>query len=120
MGASVRIDLSRAKRKLSHSSIQNGRHEMANKAHLDMNERFVPMRSQHLRDMSFVESNGEKITWNARYALAHYHGGFTNKFGTQVIFSDYTTPGTGPYWDKEAKSIFMSSWLEAFKRGANW
>ncbi|MES5415656.1 minor capsid protein [Enterococcus mundtii] len=120
MGVKVKIDLGRAQEKLSNIAVRNGRREMANTAHTDMNENFVPRRDGPLRQKSFVENDGTKITWVARYALAQYHGGFTTKKGTKVVFSRYTTPGTGPEWDKEATRVFMSSWLEAFKRGAKW
>lgn len=120
MGATVKIDLSGARKKLSARSLQNGRREFANVAHRTMNENYVPMRFQSLRDQSFVESDGEKITWTSRYAGAQYAGKRTTKNGKVVYFSNYTTPGTGPKWDELAKPVFMSSWLQAFKRGADW
>ncbi|EPB3092478.1 minor capsid protein [Enterococcus faecium] len=120
MGASIKIELEGVRKKLGDQNIRNGRYEMANRAQRDMNENFVPMRSQYLRDASFVESDGSQISWVSVYAMAQYHGGFTNRFGTVVVFSNYTTPGTGPYWDREAKPLFISSWIKAFTKGAGW
>ncbi|OTN76727.1 hypothetical protein A5886_001806 [Enterococcus sp. 8G7_MSG3316] len=117
---SCKVDFGRALEKLNSNSIRKGRMNLANKAHRDMNENYVPMKSQYLRDQSFVESDGSQITWVARYAAAQYNGGFITKSGKSVVFSNYTTRGTGPFWDDVAIPVFMTSWLEAFKKGADW
>lgn len=109
--AGISVDLSGVYRKLSTTQAETGRYNMAQTAHRDMNENFVPLREGNLRMQSTVSANGKQIIWNSVYARRHYYA--TGNW-------NYTTAGTGPRWDEKAKGVFMSRWLEAFKRGAEW
>ena len=105
----IQLDLTKVYDKLSNSNIQRGQFNMAQRMHATMNENFVPMCEGDLRSHSNVAPDGKTITWNSPYARRHYYasGGW-----------NYTTPGTGPKWDEKAKGVFMSDWVEAFKKGA--
>ena len=61
-------------------------------------DKYVPMADTHqLRENVTVNSNS--ITYNMPYAHAQYVG---IVHGSPV--KNYTTPGTGPYWDKRMVS----------------
>lgn len=105
----VKIDLSRAKQKLSNQAMQRGRNALGNQALADMNQ-FVPMKEGILRQTGHVEGDATSIIWSTPYASKMFY----------MPMYNYTTPGTGPRWDNKAKSIFMSSWVEAFTKGAGW
>ncbi|WP_321389010.1 minor capsid protein [uncultured Enterococcus sp.] len=109
-GVRVKVDLAGVNKKLSKDNMKRGKHLMMNQALVDMNENFVPMKDQNLRDSSHVSSDDSGIEWTAKHARKQYYSQFSN----------YTTPGTGPYWDKKAKGLFMSQWIEVFKRGAGF
>ena len=106
----IQIDLKKVYDKLSNDNIQRGQFNMAQRMHATMNENFVPMRDGNLRALSNVSPDGKSINWNSVYARRHYYAPGT---------WDYTTPGTGPKWDEKAKGVFMSDWIEAFKKGAD-
>ena len=55
-------------------------------------DKYVPKREGNLRTIVDVETN--RITYESPYAHAQYVG-----FTTGPV-RNYTTPGTGPYWDK--------------------
>lgn len=105
----IKVDLKGVRAKLSEKNFERGQFVMANQMLTDMNENFVPMREGDLRMASGVEPDGSSIFWNSVYARRQFYapGGW-----------NYTTPGTGPRWDLKARSIFMSDWLDAFKKGA--
>lgn len=105
----VSVNLTKAKMKMSPSSVDRGRHASANQMLADMNQ-FVPMKENILRQTGHVGSNGEFLIWNTPYAAEMF---FIPKF-------NYTTPGTGPRWDIKAKRLFMSNWIDAFVKGADW
>ena len=64
-------------------------------------DKYVPMADTHqLRENVTVNSNS--ITYNMPYAHAQYVG---IVHGSPV--RNYTTPGTGPYWDKRMVSAEM-------------
>lgn len=105
----VTINLEPAKAKLSQAKINRGRYALANQAIMDMNQ-FVPMREGILRMEAHINSDGSAINYTVPYAANLFY----------MAKRNYTTPGTGPRWDLKAKSMFMSSWIEAFKRGADW
>lgn len=109
----VSIDLSGVYDKLSDANLKAGQRALANQALVDMNENFVPKLDGWLRNSATIAIDGTHIDWNSVYARAQYYG--TNG---KAIFSTYSEPGTGPRWDEKAKSIFISDWVEAFKRGA--
>jgi hypothetical protein len=107
----IKVDLTGIRKKLSAENFERGQFNMASRMHSTMNENFVPERDGDLRAMSHVAPDGSTINWVSVYARRHYYApGNWN----------YTTPGTGPRWDQKAKSIFMSDWVEAFKKGAGF
>jgi hypothetical protein len=107
----ISVDLRSLRRKVSTDAFERGQFNMSQRMHATMNESSVPMRDGNLRTLSNVSPDGKSIEWNAPYARRHYYapGGW-----------NYTTPGTGPRWDLKAKSVFISDWLEAFKKGAGF
>ena len=58
-------------------------------------DKYVPKDEGNLRTIVDVESNS--ITYEQPYARYQYYG--MRDDGTHVV-KNYTTPGTGPYWDK--------------------
>lgn len=52
----------------------------------------------------------DKITYEVPYASYQYHG--MREDGTHVV-KHYTTPGTGPYWDKRMWSVKKKQVLKA-------
>ncbi|WP_066158532.1 minor capsid protein [Halalkalibacter krulwichiae] len=105
----VTVNLDRAKIKLSSGNVKRGRYALANQALADMNQ-FVPMDESILRQSATIDIDGTGINYNARYARRLFYKPMYN----------YTTPGTGPRWDNKAKSVFMSDWIRAFTKGADW
>src|SRR5690625_2261155 len=76
-----------------------GQYALANQVHADSNN-YVPFLSGDLRNQSSVSSDNKQITWNVPYARRQYYN----------VGAKFTTPGTGPKWDKKAKSIHGKSW----------
>src|SRR5690625_403724 len=105
----VDINLTGARMKLSQGNIRRGRYAVANQALADMNP-FVPMEEGIARQTGHVDNNGEAVTWNTPYIRRLFY----------MPMYNYTTPGTGPRWDLKAKRIFMSDWIDAFTKGADW
>lgn len=62
-------------------------------------DKYVPMDNGDLR--TIVDIQPDSITYESPYAEYQYYG--MRKDGTHVI-KNYTTPGTGPYWDKRMVS----------------
>ena len=54
-------------------------------------------------------SNPQYIVYESPYAEYQYYG--VRKDGTRVV-KNYTTPGTGPYWDKRMVSAEMQDILK--------
>lgn len=65
-------------------------------------DKYVPMDEGNLR--TIVDIQSDSITYESPYAEYQYYG--MRKDGTHVV-RNYTTPGTGPYWDKKMKSVEM-------------
>jgi hypothetical protein len=65
-------------------------------------DKYVPKDEGNLRTIVDVESNS--ITYEQPYAHYQYYG--MRDDGTHVV-KNYTTPGTGPYWDKRMVSAEM-------------
>ncbi|GAE32445.1 minor capsid protein [Alkalihalobacillus hemicellulosilyticus] len=103
------INLQGARRKLSDQAVIRGRRASANQAAADMNP-FIPFKEGPLRQQMTVASDGSSINYHAKYAGVLFY----------MQMYNYTTPGTGPRWDMKAKPIFISDWINAFKRGAGW
>jgi hypothetical protein len=67
-------------------------------------DKYVPKDSGDLR--TIVDINSNSITYEMPYARYQYYG--VRGDGThQVNPENYTTPGTGPYWDKRMVSAEM-------------
>ena len=62
-------------------------------------DKYIPMDNGDLRTNISVEK--DRITYESPYASYQYYG--QRKDGTHVV-KKYTTPGTGPYWDKRMVS----------------
>lgn len=65
-------------------------------------DKYVPMDEGNLR--SNVSINNDSITYESPYARYQYYG--IREDGTHEV-KNYTTPGTGPYWDKRMVSAEM-------------
>ena len=63
-------------------------------------DKYVPKDTGALRETVAIDSNS--ITYEQPYAHAQYIGEVN---GGKVV--NYTTPGTGPYWDKRMVSAEM-------------
>lgn len=105
----VEIDLSGVRKKLSEESMKRGQYVLANQMLADMNQ-FVPMDEGILRQTATIDIDGTGINYNTPYAANLFY----------MYKYNYTTPGTGPRWDLKAKSAFMSDWIDAFTKGAEW
>ena len=65
-------------------------------------DKYVPKDTGALRETVTIDSNN--ITYEQPYAHAQYVGEVN---GGQVV--NYTTPGTGPYWDERMKNVEMQN-----------
>jgi len=78
--------------------------------------KYVPKDEGNLRTIVDIENNS--ITYESPYALYQYYG--MRDDGTHVV-KNYTTPGTGPYWDKRMWSaeggIVVREVQKMFDRG---
>lgn len=108
MGFSVKVSDQGLNRKFTRQGFQRGMVAMANQAAADMN-RFVPKKNNNLRASSVVAADGSSIRYVEPYAHYQWVGG---------VGWHYTTPGTGPKWDKRAKGMYMDKWRRAFVKGA--
>lgn len=113
------IDLRGMERKLGERSMNLGRLAYANQALADMNS-FVPLESSMLRQTGHVVDEGRALEWRTPYALAQFHGSrpFRRGMPVNIFMVNFTTPGTGPRWDLEAKSRHGQDWTKAFVRGS--
>lgn len=62
-------------------------------------DKYVPMREGNLRTIVDIEDTS--ITYESPYARYQYYG--MREDGSHVV-NNYTTPGTGTYWDKRMVS----------------
>lgn len=65
-------------------------------------DKYVPKDEGNLRTIVDIQSN--TITYESPYARYQYYG--MRDDGTHIV-KNYTTPGTGPYWDKRMVSAEM-------------
>lgn len=65
-------------------------------------DKYVPQRDGNLR--TIVDIQPSSITYEQGYASYQYKG--VREDGTHKV-QNYTTPGTGPYWDKRMVSAEM-------------
>ena len=80
-------------------------------------DKYVPMDTGDLR--TIVDIKTDSITYEVPYAHYQYKG--EREDGTHKV-KNYTTPGTGPYWDKRMVSADMKQVVKEtqdfIKRGA--
>ena len=67
-------------------------------------DKYVPKDNGILRENVTIDSNS--ITYEQEYASYQYYG--ERKDGSHKV-TNYTTPGTGPYWDERMKSADMQN-----------
>jgi hypothetical protein len=67
--------------------------------HMDRYVPYKPHQGDHLRENVEIETN--YIKYNMPYAHAQYIGYTTGPVNPE----NYTTPGTGPYWDRVMWSV---------------
>lgn len=90
----------------SDSNLESANRVFTEQAFKDM-QPYVPLEFGTLRGSGSVADH-ETIVWEGLvYAPVQYYTQFEN----------YTTPGTGPYWDKKASGNHMGSWERAYLRG---
>lgn len=65
-------------------------------------DKYVPMREGNLRTVVDIQS--DSITYESPYAQYQYKG--MREDGSRPV-RNYTTPGTGPYWDRRMVSAEM-------------
>lgn len=65
-------------------------------------DKYVPKDEGNLRTVVDIQPNS--ITYESPYARYQYYG--IREDGTHQV-QNYTTPGTGPYWDKRMVSAEM-------------
>ncbi len=65
-------------------------------------DKYVPKDEGNLRTIVDIDNNN--ITYESPYARYQYYG--VREDGTHQVHN-YTTPGTGPYWDKQMVSAEM-------------
>ena len=65
-------------------------------------DKYVSMRDGNLRTVVDIQS--DSITYESPYAKYQYYG--MREDGSRPV-SNYTTPSTGPYWDKRMVSAEM-------------
>jgi len=75
-------------------------------------DKYVPKDIGILRDN--VDKGADYITYESPYAHAQYIG---EVHGSPV--KNYTTPGTGPYWDKKMVSAEMNDVIEEVQNYVN-
>lgn len=101
-------------RYFSESNLALAQFALANQALADMNQ-YVPRQEGNLRMSGHVASNKEQLIWDTPYASSQYRGG-----NSKATFRNYTTPGTGPYWDMVARANHMADWEQAWIKGAGF
>lgn len=74
-------------------------------------DKYVPKDIGNLRDI--VDKGADYITYQSPYAHAQYVGYTTG------LVVNYTTPGTGPYWDKQMWSAEKDQVIEEVQRYVN-
>lgn len=65
-------------------------------------DKYVPKDNGLLREIVTIDS--DSITYEQPYAYAQYIGVVNGH-----PIANYTTPGTGPYWDERMKSVDMQA-----------
>ena len=94
----VEVDLQPVADKLINMTAK-GQNALVNQVYADMNM-YVPMLTGQLRQESHIGDDGKSITWNSIYAAYQYY----------LEGNNYSTPNTGPYWDKKAAANHGAQW----------
>lgn len=102
----IQVNFEEIEKKLAPETVKRGRLAMYSQAMMDM-DKYVPRKAGDLRSSARQVDDG--IEYNTKYARAQYYGGAYNKH-TSFTFSWYTTPGTGPRWDKKVPSDKKKKW----------
>ena len=110
MSIAIKVDLQRAKQKLSSESMTRGKIAVASKILLD-NEQYIPLRGGKLRASGRIVGQGDAVDGTV-YARAQFYG--SNGI---VTFRRYTTPGTGRRWDQVATRNHAEEWAREFVKG---
>lgn len=84
---------------------------------IDEHTGVVPMLHGDLRETA--TPNDDSVSFSSLYAAAQNNGGYTTKDGRQVVFHNWTTPGTGPHWADAIQSNDkkMASIRDAYLKG---
>ncbi|MBR2245672.1 MAG: capsid protein [Clostridia bacterium] len=77
-------------------------------------DKYVPMDNGDLRTNVDIQPNS--ITYESPYARYQYYG--VREDGTHEV-KNYTTPGTGPYWDKRMVSAEMQDVVKEVQNYVN-
>ena len=77
-------------------------------------DKYVPKDEGNLRTIVNIESNA--ITYESPYARYQYYG--VREDGTRQV-KNYTTPGTGPYWDKRMVSAEIQDVVKEVQKYVN-
>lgn len=105
----IHLDVGSVEQLLSHTNKQKAKLALTSQMGKDM-EKYVPLRKGPLR--ANLTITPDRLSYGEVYARAQFYG----KNGI-VSFHNYTTPGTGPRWDRKASKDYMDSWVDTFKRG---
>jgi len=74
-------------------------------------DKYVPMDNGDLRNN--IDIGTDYITYESPYARYQYYG--VREDGTHQV-KNYTTPGTGTYWDKRMKSAEMQDVVQEVQK----
>ena len=109
MGTTVKLSLKPTKKIESLIGIdKNGAvQKYFTKRCADYMDKYVPMDKGDLRTIIDIQSNC--ITYEIPYARYQYYG--VREDGTHEV-KNYTTPGTGTYWDKRMVSAEINDLVE--------
>ena len=105
----IHLDVGNVDQLLNSTNKQRAKLALTSQMAMDM-EKYVPLRKGPLR--ANLTITPDRLSYGAVYARAQFYG--TNGI---VSFHNYTTPGTGPRWDRKASEDYMDSWVDTFKRG---
>lgn len=79
-------------------------------------DKYIPYEPEIGALRTVVDKGTDYITYESDYASYQYHG--QRQDGTHVV-KNYTTPGTGPYWDERMKSAEMDLVVKETQRYVN-
>ena len=74
-------------------------------------DKYIPKDNGDLRTIVDIQPNS--ITYESPYARYQYYG--IREDGTHQV-KNYTTPGTGPYWDKRMVSVEIEQLVEEVQK----